>query len=171
MKRIAIMILGLTTAALAQQPIAKQAVLREGTEVKLKFNDAISSKTAALDDPVSLTVTDPVEVDGRTVIHAGTHAVAYVSKVQHSGMLGKPGELSIRLDSLKDNGTKVHLRGTKSREGDGKVGATVALTVLFGPIGLIKHGKNIEIGAGSPLTAYVADDVTFNSPAAAEGGK
>jgi hypothetical protein len=35
------------------------------------------------------------------------------------------------------------------------------LTVLFGPIGLIKHGKNIDIAAGTPLTAYVADDVTF----------
>jgi hypothetical protein len=152
--------LSLTTAALAQQP-GKQVVLREGTEVKLKFNDSISSKTAALDDPVAMTVTDPVLVDGRTVIHPGTHAVAYLSKVQHSGMLGKPGKLSIRLDSLKDSGTKVHLRGTKAREGDGKVGTTVVLTVLFGPIGLIKHGKNIEIGAGSPLTAYVSDDVTF----------
>ena len=76
-------------------------------------------------------------------------------------MLGKPGELSIRLDSLNDNGTKVHLRGSKAREGDSKVGATVALTVLFGPIGLIKHGKNIDIQAGTLLTAYVSDDVTF----------
>jgi hypothetical protein len=156
MKNLAL-ILGLSLAALAQQP----TVLHEGTEVKLKFVDSISSKTAALDDPVALSVTDDVVVNGVTVIHAGDHAVAYVSKVQHSGMLGKPGELSIRLDSLKDNGTKVHLRGTKSREGDSKVGSTVVLTVLFGPIGLIKHGKNIEINAGSPLTAYVSDDVIF----------
>jgi hypothetical protein len=35
----------------------------------------------------------------------------------------------------------------------------VALTVLFGPIGLIKHGKNVEIRAGSPLTAYVDQDI------------
>lgn len=156
MKYTAIL-LALSLAALAQQP----PTLREGTEVKLKFDDSISSKTAALDDPVSLTVTDDVQANGVTVIHAGDHAVAYVSKVQHSGMMGRPGELSIRLDSLKDNGTKVHLRGSKGREGDGKVGETVVLTVLFGPIGLIKHGKNIEINAGSPLTAYVSDDVVF----------
>ena len=57
---------------------------------------------------------------------------------------------------------KVHLGGTKAREGEGKVGETVLLTVLFGSIGLIKHGKNIDVGPGTPLTAYVADDVTFN---------
>ena len=135
--------LALAAAGLAQQPVT----LREGTEVRLKFVESISSKTAALDDPVTLAVTDDVLVNGATVIHAGDKALAFVSKVQHSGMLGKPGELSIRLDSLKDNGTKVHLRGTKSREGDGKVGETVVLTVLFGPIGLIKHGKNIDIAA------------------------
>ncbi len=38
------------------------------------------------------------------------------------------------------------------------MGTAVALTVLFGPIGLIKHGKNVEVKAGTPLTAYVDED-------------
>lgn len=50
-------------------------------------------------------------------------------------------------------------QGTKGREGDSKTGATVALTFLFGLIGLIKHGKNVEIPAGSPFTAYVDQDI------------
>jgi hypothetical protein len=33
------------------------------------------------------------------------------------------------------------------------------LTVLFGPIGLIKHGKNVDIPAGTALTAYVDQDI------------
>jgi hypothetical protein len=37
----------------------------------------------------------------------------------------------------------------------------VVLTVLFGPIGLIKHGKNVEIKQGSALHAFVADDVAL----------
>jgi hypothetical protein len=161
MKIIAFLLV-LSAAALAQQPLT----LREGTEVRLKFTDSISSKTAALDDPVALTVDEDVRVGDVTVIHSGAHALAFVSKVQHSGMLGKPGELSIRLDPVKDSGVKIHLRGSKSREGDAKVGSAVVLTVLFGPIGLIKHGKNIDIAAGSPLTAYVADDAVFNEGAA-----
>jgi len=38
----------------------------------------------------------------------------------------------------------------------------VALTVLFGPIGLIKHGKNVDIKAGTPLLAYT--DENFEVP-------
>jgi len=33
------------------------------------------------------------------------------------------------------------------------------LTVLFGPIGLIKHGKNVEVKAGTPIAAYVDEDI------------
>jgi len=58
----------------------------------------------------------------------------------------------------------MRLRGTKGKEGEGKVGATVALTVLFGPIGLIKHGKNVEVKEGTPLRAFVDQD--FAVPAA-----
>jgi hypothetical protein len=64
---------------------------------------------------------------------------------------------------MKVGDTKVKLRGTKGREGDSKVGAAVALTVLFGPIGLIKHGKNIDVKTGTPLKAYVADDVALTA--------
>ena len=37
--------------------------------------------------------------------------------------------------------------------------STIVLTVLFGPIGLIKHGKNVEIVKGQALHAFVGDDV------------
>jgi hypothetical protein len=56
-------------------------------------------------------------------------------------------------------GQRVRLRGSKGKEGEGKVGTAVALTVLFGPIGLIKHGKNVEVKAGTPIAAYVDEDI------------
>jgi hypothetical protein len=73
--------------------------------------------------------------------------------------LGKGGELNIQLQYLIAGTNHVQLRGTKGQEGQGKVGATVALTVIFGPIGLIKHGKNVEIPAGTALVAFVQQDV------------
>lgn len=45
------------------------------------------------------------------------------------------------------------IRGTKGKEGQGKEGTAVALTVIFGPLGLRKHGKNVDIKEGTPLTA------------------
>lgn len=37
----------------------------------------------------------------------------------------------------------------------------MALTVIFGPIGLIKHGKNVDIPEGTPFTAYVDQDYSL----------
>ena len=75
--------------------------------------------------------------------------------------MGKPGELNLRLDHLKVGDQRVRQRGSKGKEGEGKVGTAVALTVLFGPIGLIKHGKNVEVKAGTLLAAYVDEDIAL----------
>src|ERR1700681_3049430 len=132
----------------APAPVSS-VVLREGTEVKLKFAEGISSKTASQDDPVTLILDEDLKVGDVVVAKSGSKALATVTNVKKAGMMGKGGELNIRLESLRSGDAKIHLRGTKAREGDDKVGATVALTVLFGPIGLIKHGKNIEIKEGT----------------------
>jgi len=144
------------TPATAQAP--GKLVLQEGTEVDLQFSQGLSSKTAEEGDPVELTLAQDVKVGDVVVARAGCAAVGEVTHAKKAGMMGKGGELNIRLDYLKVGGTRVMLRGSKGREGNDATGATVALTVLFGPIGLIKHGKNIEIKQGTPLKAYVDSD-------------
>ena len=62
---------------------------------------------------------------------------------------------------MKAGDKRVRLRGTKGKEGQGKTGTAVTLTVLFGPLGLLKHGKQVEVKEGSPLTAYVDEDVSL----------
>jgi hypothetical protein len=84
------------------------------------------------------------------VVAKGAHAVATVNDAQKAGMMGRPGELSVQIQYLLVGGNHVRIRGTQGREGDSKTGATVALTVIFGPIGLIKHGRLAR--AGSFLT-------------------
>ena len=133
-------------------------VLREGTDVKLKFADDLSSKTAADGDPVTLILDEDVKVGDVVVAKAGCKAVGEITNAKKAGMMGKAGELNLRLEHLTVGDTRVRLRGSKGKEGEGKVGTAVALTVLFGPIGLIKHGKNVEVKAGTPLSAYVDED-------------
>lgn len=134
-------------------------LLRDSTQIALKFASALTSKTAHEGDPVELLLDEDLKVGEVIVAAKGTHAVATVVTAKKAGMMGKPGDLSIQLQYLVDGTNHVHLRGTKGREGESKTGATVALTVLFGPIGLIKHGKNVEIPAGTALTAYVDQDI------------
>jgi hypothetical protein len=134
--------------------------LKEGTDVKLKFAQDLSSKTAADDDPVTLILDEDLKVGDVTVAKAGSKAVGTITHAKKAGMMGKGGELNLRLEYLLVGDSRMRLRGTKGKEGEGKVGAAVALTVIFGPIGLIKHGKNVEVKQGSPLLAYVDQDFT-----------
>jgi hypothetical protein len=135
--------------------------LREGEDVNLLFAQDLSSKTAAEGDPVALTLVDDLKVGNVVVAKAGAHAVGEVTKAEKSGMMGKAGDLSIRLDYIKVGDDKIRLRGTKGKEGASGVTSTVVLTVLFGPIGLIKHGKNVEIKQGQALHAFVSDDISL----------
>ncbi len=137
---------------------ASDLILREGTDVKLKFADDLSSKTATDDDPVNLILDEDLKVGDVVVARAGCKAVGTITNAKKAGMMGKAGELNMRLEHLTVGDRRVRLRGSKGKEGEGKTGTAVALTVLFGPIGLIKHGKNVEVKAGTPLTAYVDED-------------
>lgn len=134
-------------------------LLREGTSVPLKFASDLSSKTAHVGDTVEFLLDADLRAGDAIVVPKGAHAVATVSDAQRAGMMGKPGELSVQIQYLVVGSNHIRIRGTQGREGDSKTGATVALTVIFGPIGLIKHGKNVVIPSGTPLTAYVDQDV------------
>ncbi len=150
-----------TAAPLTTSVPAGTVMLREGTDVPLKFAQALSSKSAAEGDPVALTLDEDLKVGDVVVAKAGSKAFGEVSNVKKSGMMGKAGELNVRLDYLKVGDSKIKLRGTKDKEGASGTTGAIVLTVLFGPIGLIKHGKNIDIPQGTPLKAYVADDISL----------
>jgi hypothetical protein len=155
----------MTTPAPSSAPTAPDAsgkyMLRDGTDVNLQFAQDLSSKTSSEGDPVTLTLVDDVKVGDIVVAKAGSKAIGEVTKAEKSGMMGKAGELNIRLDYLKVGDAKIKLRGTKGKEGESGTTGAVVLTVLFGPIGLIKHGKNVEIKQGQALHAFVGDDIAL----------
>lgn len=149
------------SAADLSKPMCKAGsgcLLRDATEVTLKFATDLNSKTAHEGDPVEFLLDSNLKVGDTVVVPKGAHAVAAVSTAKKAGMMGRPGDLSVQLQYLVAGGAHVRLRGTKGKEGESKTGETVALTVLFGPIGLIKHGKDVDIPAGTPLTAYIDQD-------------
>lgn len=133
-------------------------MLREGEDVQLKFAQDISSKTAADGDSVAFILQDDLKVGYVVVAKAGSKAFGEVTNAKKSGMMGKAGELNVRLDYVKVADGKIRLRGSKAKEGASGTTGAVVLTVLFGPI---EHGKNIDIKEGTSLKAYVADDVAL----------
>lgn len=150
------------SATSAAPAATTKLLLREGTEVKLKFADDLTSKTATEGDPVNLVLDESIKVGDVVVAREGAKAVGTITNAKKAGMMGRAGELNMRLEHLKAGDERVKLRGSKGKEGQGKEGTAVALTVLFGPIGLIKHGKNVEVKAGTPLAAYVDQDISLD---------
>jgi hypothetical protein len=134
-------------------------LLRDGVDVSLQFAQDLSSKTNSEGDAVVLTLVDDLKVGDVVVAKAGSKAFGEVTKAEKSGMMGKAGELNLRLNYLKVGDAKIKLRGSKGKEGESGTTGAVVLTVLFGPIGLIKHGKNVEIKTGQALHAFVGDDI------------
>jgi hypothetical protein len=162
------------TPSVAATPAAAvvpdKLTLKEGADVSLKFAQDVNSKTANDDDPVALVLDQDIKIGDMVVVKAGAKAVGTITHAKKAGMLGKAGELNMRLDYLITDSGRLRLRGTKGKEGEGKVGATVALTVLFGPIGLIKHGKNVEIKQGTPLLVYTDENYEVPAPKSAPQG-
>ena len=128
-----------------QDPIHTEnvKVIPDGTEFTVVTVDEITSKTAAEGDPLTFKVAEDLKIDGQTVIAKDTIVKGTVAQAKKAGMMGRGGSLGIRVESTTtaDN-QKLKLRSTKGKEGDDKTGTTVALVVLFGPLGFLKKRKN-----------------------------
>ena len=141
-------------------------MLKEGTEVKLKFAQKLSSRSAVIGDPVELVLDEDLKVGDAVVARKGARARGTVllgkeSEKKRSGGL----QLAISLEYLKAGDTRVKLRGERGAKGQVNKGATVALTLAFGLTGLLigLSTKHFVIQEGTPVTCYVAEDVELKA--------
>jgi len=134
-------------------------VIPDGMEFTVVTVDEISSKTAAEGDPLTFKVAQDVKIDGQVVIAKDSLVKGVVAQAKKAGMMGRGGTLGIRVESATtvDN-QKLKLRSTKGKEGDDKTGTTVALVVLFGPLGFLKKGKNAVIKPGTEIKVYTDEE-------------
>jgi hypothetical protein len=128
-------------------PNSGKLMLHEGVDVPLKFAESLSSKTAADGDPVTLILDQDLKVGDVVVAKAGSQAFGEVTGAKKSRMLGKAGELNLKLSYLKVGVNKVMLRASK-------VGDKGGILSIF----RLKRGKNVDIQEGTPLVAFVAQD-------------
>ena len=144
---------------------AQQSVtISEGTEVKIRLLETLSSNNAVVGQKFNLELEQDLQLNNQTVFPKGTKALGSVVSARKKGFMGKAGELNIKIDYLLFGDQRIALRSTTASEGKSKVGTTVALTVLFGPIGLLKRGKDIELETGTVFTAFI--DQTVQVPMA-----
>jgi hypothetical protein len=157
---------GMLVAAWGTGAWAQTVKVPEGTDIPIRFDEKLSSKTNTEGDRFTITLVDEVKLPDGTVIPAGYRGVGEVTDAEKNGMLGKAGTLNVRFDYLKIGDVRLRLRGSKGSEGKGSVASVVALTVLFGPIGLIAKGHNVEVKKGQQMTVYVDQDTDLALPLA-----
>jgi two-component sensor histidine kinase len=146
-------------------PQGKSVIIPDGTEIAAVTTELISSKTAQEDDPITFKVEEDVVVDGTVVIAKGALLKGVVTNSKKSGFFGKGGQLNIRVESTETvDKQKIKVRAAKGKEGDSKTGTTVALVVLFGPLGFLKKGKNAEIAEGTKVKVFTDETKTVVIP-------
>ncbi|MFZ0744580.1 MAG: PEGA domain-containing protein [Terracidiphilus sp.] len=184
----AILVSGLSSSLIAQQTVLPtdsapspqpQAgpsqppppnTLLDGTPIKLRLAQTISSADAKVGQEVPFEAVEEVKVSGVVVLPKGATAIATVTEADHKKSMGRAGKLNISISyaRLADQ-EKVALRAVKDSKGGGHVGAMtgaiVATSIVFfpaAPLFLFIHGKDISIPQGTEITAFVEGDMHLN---------
>ena len=154
--------------AAARVPVPN--TLLDGTAVKLRLAENLTSASAKAGDQVPFEVTEDVLVDGVVVLPKGGQALATVTEANAKKSMGRQGKLNLTIDSARlADGEKVQLRATQNSNGGGHVGAMtgamVATSIVFfpaAPLFLFMKGKDVTIPQGTEITAFVEGDMKLD---------
>lgn len=162
-----------TTPALASPVPVPAAVaplmeiLPANTDVLLRMNHELNSKTAKVGDRFNMTVVNDIAHNGFVVIPAGTRGVGEVTFHTKKGSFGKSGKMEIELKHLELGDKRIPITGKYRQEGEGGTTATVVTAVLVGVFSAFVTGKSAIVPQGRELMAQTNAAVPFKPTTAA----
>lgn len=168
---------------------AKPVTMPESTAIHVTLDQAIASDQNRPGDHFDATVSEPVVIDGKTVIPQGAHAEGLVVDAKQSGRLMGRARLQLALQTVEVNGREYDLQTTsrtrvggnhKKRNwawigggagGGALIGAAAGGgkgALIGGPVGagagtvaaLLTGKKDIKLRPETPLTFELAQPVT-----------
>lgn len=160
-------------------PVPSSLVIADGTPVKLRLNETVSSAHVRVGDRLDFLVTTDVTAEGFTIIPAGNTAEGTVIAVKGKRFLGIGGKVVFRLDSVElVTGDRVGLRARKEVKGRSHTKFMAAGIVGVGiwfwpaaPVFLLTRGGDSTVLKGTELTGHITGDVrvmTANLPKATD---
>jgi hypothetical protein len=138
-----------------QKPRVETVTIPEGTSLTVRLGEALGSKLSQPGQSFSATLSDPVQVGGKTVIPSGAAAKGTVVDAKPLGRFKGGASLQVQLTSITIHGTEHEIQTSavsQTAKGKGKRTAVLAgggagLGALIG--GLAGGGKGAVIGAAA----------------------
>lgn len=172
--------------------VVREVTVPIGTSLPLELMTALSSETAQVEAPVQARLRRAVEIGGHTAIPEGTVLSGSVTDVARAGRVQGRSRLALRFDSATVNGVREHLstepitfEGEATKKEDAtKIGVGAGIGAAIGAIAgggggaakgaaiggaagtgavLATRGKEVELAAGTDLTATTANAVTVEA--------
>lgn len=139
-------------------------VVRAGTHIALKTSEPLTTegKKLRVGQRFQLEVAEAVELDGRVIIPVGSPAQGEITDVRNKGMWGKSGRINARVLYVRAYGRQIRLTGQLDDKGvTGTAGVVAA--IAFVPIaGFITTGTSAKIPLGSPVNAFIDEDISVS---------
>jgi hypothetical protein len=178
---------GAATLSHRHQPV----VVPDSTAIHVTLNNAIASDQNRPGDHFEATISEPVVIDGKTVIPEGAQVTGLVADARHSGRLKGRARLRLALESVDTNSGSYQLQtasnvrvGGRHRNrnlaligggagGGALIGAVAAGgkgALIGGPVGagagtavaFLTGKKNIRLPAETPLTFRLTSPVAID---------
>jgi len=166
-----LLLAALFTASMAMA----QVMIPDGTRIRVRLEENLSSSSAELGQTVDFAVTQEVRVGDAIVVANGARATGSIVKVEERRRMGRAGMLDFSIERVQlVDGNWLNVRYTPNKNKGKGSGATAGVTtgilaVVFwpaAPLGLLVKGHDVEINKGRTYEVF-ADESTYVNAAVA----
>ena len=155
------------TFLLSAAVLAAQVTVPDGTKIRVRLDQTLSSGTADQGQVVELSVTEPIKVDGQVVIPEGSRVTGTVTEAQEKRHMGRAGKLDFSIDRVRAaDGEWIPLRYSINKKSGGSHAVstgvlTAGAAVLFWPAApafLLIKGKDVTLNKGMVFDTFTDQD-------------
>src|SRR3954468_9810304 len=150
---------------------AAQITIPDGTKLRVRLDQTISSASAEHGQAVELSITEAVRVNDQVVIADGARVTGTVTMAQEKRHMGRAGKLDFSIDRVRAiDGEWIPIRYTVNKASGGSHAVstgvlTAGAAVLFWPAApafLLIKGKDVNINKGVVFDAFTDADHVLN---------
>ena len=157
---------------------AAQIVVPDGTKIRVRLDQTISSSNADEGQAVELSVTEPVYQGQQLLIPEGARVTGTITEAHEKRHMGRAGKLDFSIDRVRAaDGRWIPLRYTVNKKSGGSHAVstgvmTAGAAILFWPAApafLLIKGKDVTVKRGVVFDTFPDGDHTLGAASTANG--